>query len=94
MKLLENRRVFNGGLLKLVELKRPERIIVAGLASYPIFHEVEDAGIEIVQIDEGACSRFKSSEPNGNRPLCSHNPNSGTGASLSDQRSFCFQLGN
>lgn len=56
---LENRPVFDSGLRKLMELKRPKTLIVVGSSDYPIFDEVRDAGVMVIQFDGETCSHFK-----------------------------------
>ena len=57
---LENRPMFDAGMRKLVELKRPKALVVIGSTNYPIFDEVRDAGVEVFQIDGTTCTYFKS----------------------------------
>lgn len=56
---VENRPVFDAGLRKLIEVKRPPALVVIGSANYPIFKELRDSGIAIYQYDGETCSHFK-----------------------------------
>lgn len=56
---IENRPMFDAGLHKLVELKRPSALVVIGSTNYPIFQEMHDSGIAVYQYDGETCSHFK-----------------------------------
>ena len=48
IRMLKNRRLFDEGLQKAVEILRPHTIIVYGSAKYPVFEDLRNRGILIV----------------------------------------------
>ena len=57
---LENRPVFDNGLRKLVEIKRPRSLVIVGSTNYPIFEEIRAGGVAVTQFDGDTCSYFKN----------------------------------
>lgn len=60
LKKIENRPVFEAGLLELVRQKSPIAIVVIGSSNYRIFDEIENQGVTIHQLDGETSSFFKT----------------------------------
>ena len=58
LRLLENRFVFDEGLRKLLELKRPRCLVVVGSADYPSFDTARERGVKVVRFPGETCARF------------------------------------
>lgn len=58
LKFVENRPLFEAGLLKLVEVCSPTVLYVVGSANHAVFDEVRDAGVEVVQFDGPTAAAF------------------------------------
>ena len=58
VRYVENRPLFEDGLRELVRRCEPRIIIVYGAASLPVFDELRNQGISIVQFDSETCERF------------------------------------
>lgn len=58
LRYVENRPLFEAGLLKLVEVCSPSVLNVVGSANYDVFDEVRNAGVEVVQFDGPTASGF------------------------------------
>ena len=59
---LENRYQFEAGLRELVRRKHPKALIVVGSANYPIFDELREAGVPIIQFDGETCTAFRAAK--------------------------------
>ena len=57
---LENRPVFDAGLLELVRQKKPKAIVVIGSANYKVFQDLRDLGITVHQLDSETSTFFKT----------------------------------
>lgn len=55
---MENRPLFEMGLLKLVEVCSPSLLYVVGSANLAVFDEVRDTGVEVVQFDGPTAAAF------------------------------------
>lgn len=58
LKYMENRPLFEMGLLKLVEVCSPSVLYVVGSANLAVFDEVRGAGVEVVQFDGPTAAAF------------------------------------
>ena len=60
LKRLENRPVFEAGLRRILETKRPTCLVVVGSASCPAFEEAREQGVLVAQFDGETCAAHKA----------------------------------
>lgn len=65
IKKLENRRCFENGLAKMIDLLKPHTIVVYGSASYKSFKTLNDLGICIVAFPSDTNRAFQAKEGGG-----------------------------
>lgn len=60
LKRLENRPVFESGLRRILDMKRPTCLVVIGSTSNRAFDEAREQGVRIVQFDSKTNAAFKT----------------------------------